>query len=302
MNPDFTFVSTPKQIDPQRKLINNSQQGVHLVTADPLKQCAKFTSQAFQLSLSPKYSLFIMGLQMVCEPKSGGFMSGFDQAIGSLMIMASPVWGLLRLAVGLPCAVGGSVATAAVGVAYGAEKLGKGIDYQINQPAIPSKADAQKEELTKAFVERMQVVIKDYSYPQQCFFKENPAELISIVLIMVAFRSRQIEGKALNVQNEVLSESSIVGQDEMHKKYFKEVCELKYAIQSLRLSLEDNHAWMYLTDSLTKSAQTANLEKKLSSETQIEFETLHLLMDKATSIANTFVNDSTFQKMWKATL
>lgn len=254
--------------------------------------CAKFTAESAQIAFSPEFSLFLQGIQMINRPSGGDYLSGFDQGMGVIMLMASPVWEVLRIGIGLPCALGGAIATIATGTVHVA-------GGSVKHLFTPSEASRQREELTKKFVERMHTILNGLAYIDQHFFKENPAQLINIAALSVAFLSRKVKGKCLMVGDQVLKKEDIANQDEKHKGYFNTICEMKCAIQSLNLSLDDAHAWNFLIHSLE---QLQTEERSLSITDRNQKETLRLLVNFACDLSAQIIDDKVFKQVWQASL
>lgn len=258
----------------------------------------KFTREALELSFSPKFSLFLHGLEMLSRPKGGGMFSGLDQAIGGLMVLASPAWLAVRLAVGIPGIVIGPIMTGAAAVGTSCENLIRGASKKIQQSNAPSAAETQKKEIADAFVQRMHKTLENYSFMEQRFFKENPAQLIATCIVIIAFRARNLEGKSLYVQERIVKVEEFKGQDKDHEAYFKSICELKDALASLRLSPDEEHAWNYLTEAFKKvSTKDAVIENQSD-----EAKTLRFVMEKADELSNSIVKDPVFANAWQKSI
>lgn len=301
MNCLYTDISKPKVIPDHSKTPTKNENN-QLVTAPALNGCASFTSESAQFLASPKYSLFIQGIKAINSKSSGGYLSGLEQCMGALMIMASPIWGLLRVGIGLPCTILGAVATTVTGGAVGVEWSGRKVTQGAQQILGPSEKSNLREKLTEKFVRRMHETLKNMDYNEAHFFKQHPEQLVSIAGICVAFLSRKEEGKCLKAGDKIVSKEDIANQGETCKGYFNDLCEIKYAIQCLRLGLDDSHAWDYLMNALENLDLEDSEEKELSKSERNEIETLKLLMERACHFSEYVTDDAIFAKVWKKSL
>ena len=269
-------------------------------SAKAFKDCAKFTAGAGQLLVNPKYSLLWNGIKLMCEPRSGGYLSGLEQGVGFLCVLASPAALALKGVVLLPVTVGAAGATVVTGGAAAAEWSGKKIGEKISQGSAPSEASIQREHLTQQFVNKMHEILGKMSHDQAYSFRQDPKMLIPITAIGVAFLSRGLEGpNSLKIGDEILRKEDIAVQDTTRKNYFTDLIEIKLAIRGLHLSLEDAHAWNYLMRSLN-CAEAGNSEDIDLSEQ--EKRTLAILKQHAESFADRVTNDEVFQRVWSESI
>lgn len=296
MDPSLTSIPTPGAIKAISEPV--SPPAPRLIPSGAIEDCAKFTSESFQIAFSPRFSAFLHGINMLSHPKSGGMFSGLDHAIGGLMVMASPAWLAIRLSVGIPGLVIGSISTVAAAIGTGVESVGRNISGKVKQMNAPSDAEIQQRQIIEAFVQRMHETLKNYSFMEQRFCKENPAQLIGVCLMIVAFRARKLEGKSLYVQEKIVKEEQFQDQDGIRKKYFKDLCELKDAIASLHLSPDDEYAWLYLVEALKEVAT----EEALNQAPSDEAETLRFVMEKANGLGVSIADDPIFKEIWQKSI
>jgi len=267
-----------------------------LVMLGALKTTAKFTKKSAKFLFHPRYSLFIQGLKSIRED-NGGYLKGFGTFIGSLMILASPAWLAVKVFVGVPALAVGTAATAVAGVATGVEWTGKAVFSPSESSKKQAEANKQREELMRKFVARMHEMLAERNYGTQRFFKKNPGELITIAAIAIAFTSRDVEGKCVRSAGQLVKEEDIANQDEERKSYFKSLCEMKAAIQSLSLSPDDDHAWEYLIKSF-ETLKEEN-EKDLSVSERDRLETIDLLLQEAHELSEKVIEDPIFENAWR---
>jgi hypothetical protein len=239
---------------------------------------ANFTYRAGEFLLSPKYSLLINGIKLIAGDKNQGYLSGFGTFIGALMITSSPVWGVVRLAVGVPGVVVGAIGTAVSGILYA---IGLGVP-------TPSRADTQREALTRQFVARMQDVMKGMSYPQAHYFREHPNQLISIAFITVAFLSRKEGDNRLKAGGQTLRWEDISEQDATRKAYFEGISYMKMAIQSLGLGDDDDEAWAKLLGFI-----------QTPPEDLVGRDTIEILTSTSAGMSEVLVGDKVFIRVWE---
>jgi len=260
-----------------------------LQTVQFLKESACFTADVANVLFSPKYSLFLQGIEMIARPSSGGYLSGMDQACGALMLAASPVYGVCRLVFGLSGIAVGSLATVGSAAAAPAEWAGRTVQKLIS----PSEAVLQREELTKNFVVRMVETTKALPRDQTIFFQENPEELIRISAMMVAFLSRGEEGVKLKVGDKLLSHVDLTGQDELRQSYFQSIYEMKQAIRSLYLDrYDDRQAWSDFKSLLQR------VHSQEGGPTEDQKQAIAVLIAHAHQLSSTLSNDEVFSRTW----
>jgi hypothetical protein len=243
---------------------------------------ANLTVRSAQFLFSPKYSLLVIGIKEIANDH--GYLKGLGSAIGTLMILASPTWAAIRLAVGVPGMIIGAAGTVISSLVWGTQSA-------VQKIQNPSEADTKRKELTELFVRRMHTILNDMPYNKIHYFKEHVDQLITIAFITVGFLSRKDEGKRLLVGGQLLRQSDVNNQDEIQKGYFDSVYEIKQAIRSLRLSDDDEHAWHYLLNLIENPPEDAN-----------ERETVELLTGYAWTLAEAVTEDTVFQETWKASL
>lgn len=271
---------TPKPPKPELKTMK---------TKEVFKGFTEFTKGAATVTFSPEYSMFIQGIKMMNGP-SGGFLGGIDQGIGLLSVMASPVWGVLRLGLGVPATLIGALGTSATGVSMGVEK---GI-HTIEECFTSSEETVDRKHLTEAFVERLQKILSDFPYTQGYELRKNPTHLICLGVISVAFLSRGLE-KGLLIGQEVLMSEDLKNSSKTVKKYFELTQEIKLAIRDLPLDQNDfSQAWNELI------AMLENSENETTSSLSNEKETLNLMMKHVAAFSTLAIQDSNFVKAWKA--
>lgn len=275
-----------------------------LATKEPLKNVACFTAGAARVTFSPEFSAFIQGMKMWINPDKGGYFgSSFDQGFGFLLVAASPVCGLLRLLVGAPVTAVGAVATAALGVAFVAEKGTKATVNAAGHAFEPSAASQKKRKLAEKFVARMDDILKDLPYNQQLYFREHVRELVAISAATTAFLSRNAPENSLKVGQRIVRRNELQGFDDKRIGYFTDICEMKAAIQSLQLSFDSSHAWETLkTMVLAAFCPEKEYAQQLTSYSLDQQETVTLLIQRAFTLADKVTEDPIFKEEWRKSL
>ena len=67
---------------------------------------------------------------------------------------------------------------------------------------------------------------------------------------MIAFLSRKLDGKKLHTRSGEVDKNDLKGMDEDAKGYFNNLCDMKDAIQSLKLGRDKSHAWRIFMEKL----------------------------------------------------
>jgi hypothetical protein len=296
---NFTVVSNFRPKTSNQTNLNFPTQEVPLVeiaSREVFYECAETTAKSVQLLVDPRFSLFIQGVKMMAKDDRGGFLSGFENGIGFLLVLASPVAGILKIGILAPIAVISAAATGVAGIATGVEWTGRKIKRKIDKSNVPSPAETARKHTTEQFVTKLHEILKRMPYAQSHFYKENPAQLISLGLISVAFLSRNLDTEGLKVGHHILTKEMVNGQDANGSYYFKTVCEMKDALRSLNLSLYDEQAW----DQLMQSIE--NLGKTPLVNTQDTEDALTLFMQYTLDLSKKVHEDIYFKKAWENSL
>lgn len=256
-------------------------------TGQALLNSAKVTAGSAYFLAHPDFSLFINGMKLMFGKNDHYGLGGI---LGGLMVLASPVWGIVRIVGGGGGLILGGVATAATGIAYAGEAAIRGV-AKIGEPSDAAK---QREDLTRRFVARMNDTINKVSYGDRVYFKEHVIDLINISVLEVAFLSRSVqEANVILVNNERFGEEHVAHQDITRKSYFNDICEMKLAIQSLNLSPDDAHGWKILKQYMCEWTPE-NEGKKFS---DVDHETLTLLWKTIHGFAEKLSADDVFNKV-----
>lgn len=283
MNTNYN--NTANQFSNVRPNLVVQESSGQMVTGQALANCANFTANSASL-LHPKYSLTLIGLTHLFASPGGSY--NFLPIFGMLELMAAPVQESLRIGGGLAGMVGGAIATMATGLAYTTEFIGRSI-FGI------SPAEHKRQQLMESFVTRMQTNLFDayksntISYMQKKNFMDNPGQLIGITCIMIAFLSKNLEGQKLHTKNGPISKDDIKNMDDNAKKYFKEICDMKEAIQSFKLNENAFTAWTALMQKIQ------NID---SNNDQNERETLAEIVRIADGLSKLIVEDQMFIDTW----
>lgn len=286
----------PKHLHSEEKGSSNNS----LVTLEAFKGSASFTAESAKFLADPRYSLLIQGISLVCSKPSGGYMSGLEQMMGGLMIMASPAWAVIRIGLGLPLTLVGAAATAITGGAVAAEWGGRKVVKGALQAVEPSEKEKLREKLTENFVKRMHLTMAEMDYNEKVFFKDHPEQLISLAAIYVAFLSRNEEENSIKSAEKVIKIDDLPKEDENSLKYFKQLCEMKNAIKSLNFGRDSTHSWNLLLDSLKNIDEP--LEEGASRHSINEKETLKLLVEMACTLGDAVNEDELFKKIWEESI
>lgn len=298
---DSSLIPTPQTnynlSEPSPKKENDK-----LVTGKALKSCAMFTGCSTALVFHPQFSLLVQGIKLYRKPPSGGYLSGLDNLFGLLMIGASPTSAVVKGGIGIPCILGGAVATLGMSTIYGTEYLFKRASKGIKQLAGYSVEENPREKWTGNFVQRLHLILKDQDERGVELFMGSPELLVAIGIISIAFLSRNEKGFSLKIGNNVVNLNDIAKLDEESKGFFKSVCEIKNTIQKLELSLDDDLAWDFLVNALIQCGEEIEKEKELSQSDILRLENLQSLSLCASELSEKITNDELFNKMWKESL
>lgn len=256
-------------------------------TGQAVINSATFTVGAAQLLGDPRLSLFLNGMKMMFGKQDYFGLSGL---LGGLMVLASPMWGVVRLVFGGGGVVAGAVATTATGIAYTGELAAK----RIVGATAPSNAQIQREDLTRRFVARMNETLQTVPYADRRYFKENINQLVVMSVLKIAYLSRTVEeDNVILVNGERFGAERIANQDATRKSYFNDICEMKMAIRSLNLSPNDDHGWDVLKRDLC--AWTPENQCKMDESSQ---ETLMLLWTSLHGFSEKLTQDDVFVRIW----
>ena len=254
--------------------------------------CAETTVVSARLLLDPRFSAIYQGIKAINEDTgTGDYGRGLGTGFGVLMIMASPVWGIIRLGIGGVGTIGGALGTIATGIAYIVEKA----LHSVAGKPLPSQAQKQREHLMQLFVDRLKLMLETLPYSEQQSLKHDPKVLVELGVIAVAFLSREAGKEHLKVGKDHLNLADLKDQNDTRKKYFSLLCEIKETIRSLNLSLEDIYAWNYLMEKLAKLSQ----DPDDASLDHYEKETLRWLNHHTAQLSQLLINDPIFKKIWK---
>jgi hypothetical protein len=283
----FDVFSTPQvNQDATKKfeVVPNKAQIQEQKIKEAFHGCATMTKQSLEMLLSPEFSFLIQGAKLASNNNR------FETGLGIMMIMASPVFAIVKVGIAVPGAVIGAVGTAATGIAYGVEK---GINKIQNDPHT-LEAQSQRVHLTQLFVDRLKTMLEKLPYVHQYDLMKNPGLLINMGAISLAFLSRNESESRLKVGDEFLNVKDIEGQDKTRKKYFVLICEMKHAIRSLNLSPDDEHAWNYLIKLLNEAHADSG-----SSADKNELATCKFVLQHVSELTSDIVKDSVFNELWK---
>jgi hypothetical protein len=225
-----------------------------------------------------------MGLKGICSKRSGGYLSGFEQGMGWLFLMASPIHGLFRYGVGIPVALGSAVATAATGAAYAFEAAGRAVEDKL---CSPSEATQLREHLAEKFAERMKTVFESLSFKERHEKEKNLPSVVGMAIISVAFLSRNQKGMRIKAGDEMLTMENINDMNSICKEYFKDICAIKDAISELCPSPHDDHAWKILMEDIQgmKMDSTRN-------------ETLAIMLQMTADLSEKVLADKLIMSAW----
>lgn len=236
-------------------------------TADFTKKVALFEVAPFLLG----------GIAFACADNRG--IGSLLKILGPIMIVASPLI-LVVKAIALPVLAGSAVATAAIGVVYGAEKL-------------LTKPDAEKQRLehTQHFVLRMKEWLNTVPAEQKAAAMENPGNLIALTLLTVVFLSRKLKGDQIKDGKDVIHD--VAKMDPDAQAIFAKVCRMKSYLGDLNLGLDDSHAWEILTTDIQNYYKDKSL-LQLSLQTALEN-----MIRECDELSALIVKDEIFQTAWK---
>ena len=263
----------------------DNHQSSSTFTGPALKNCALFTKEAGEVTFSPKYSLLVNGLKSMCASDNGGMMSGFENMMGTLMVMASPIYGVGRFGVGVPVTILAAGATGAAAVLW----LGEKAVRSVSQIKLPSLPENQTKKLMQEFVERMHTVLKEMKVDHQTIrqFKAHPETLIGIAALCVAFLSREAGEGTLLHQGLEITKNEV--KDKKRRNYFDAILIIKENILDLELEKKNERAWK----NLMAAIDSANDD----SETYILS-----IIELTANLGETVAADPEFKEAWEASL
>lgn len=287
MEPRLENVGTPQTLPPPAQE-RRAEPKCGMKTGPALVNSAALTVGAARLLGDPQLSLFLNGMKLMFGKQD---MFGLSGLFGALMVLASPMWGIVRLVVGGGGTVIGAAATTATGVAYVGELAIKGMAHK----TAPTEAQLLREDLTKRFVNRMNETIRQASVGDRAFFRQNINHLMAMSVLKVAFLSRVVaDERVILVNGERFGAERLANQDEITQSYFDDICEMKLAIREMNLSPNDEHGWNVLKNDLIHWTPKNEIHME-----KVPHERLTILWGAIHSVVHKLSDDAVFARIWR---
>lgn len=228
---------------------------------------------------------FLLGGIIMASGKGSNDIAQVSQGMGKMAIVASPLIYIAKV-LALPVLAGGAIATAATGVAYGAEKLAD---------KIHTHSEIKQERLThtKHFAQRIFESIKGLDAERKAAARDNPGTLISHSLLTVVFLSRKLAGEQIEDGEQVIQKSHVEKMDIQAREYFTRTCKIKEHLQDLQLSPDDNLAWAFLNESIV------HYYDKKDALQPSQLEAVGKIIKECDDLSKIIVEDEIFKQAWK---
>lgn len=286
----LTEVSCPHKLPRQSLHENNENIEQRSCTKNAFNDCLSLTKGSVYI-MKPEYSLLIQGFKGITSERSGGYLSGYEQGIGTLMLMAAPVYEPIRLIGSIFGTTLGILGTMVTGIAYGTTKVGE----CVTNATRPSADELERQKMTNTFIQGMHLFLNDHHFTNEYkqLLIENPVPLIGLNVIYVAFKSRKINGHQLETAFGIISERTIENQPAICRRYFNDVCLIKDNICLLNLFYNDQKAWQQLAEGYEALVHNIQYNGHLDQSILVE------IINRAKTIGELFSQDPYFTDAWK---
>jgi len=243
--------------------------------------------------LHPKYSMVYWGIKMIGENEpAGDYLRGLPQAIGFLLLAASPVLEAGRFALG-----GAGIGLGVAGASFEAPRaFAEKIFRKVTDADKLNNPELKRQKLMDAFTKRMRRMINTsstLSADDKKDLLDSPKILIALSVLALAFASKdQYGNQLLMADNAVLKREQTESLDEEFKDLFSKICALKDRIRRLAQN-EPRFSWDILMKCLDDPSQTKSRTKNDQMQQYTE------LNEKVLELAEDIFEDAGFQASWE---
>lgn len=233
------------------------------------------TKVAFKVA---KFPFFIRGCQ--CLINSGSHRDPMSSALAVPM-------GLGLILISVPIGIPANIVGAGVSAGAGAYTLGA---KAVNHFHETESAEQYRAYLTQKFVESLAARLAKMPEGDQAMYKEHPELLAGAEAIEIAFLSRNSSYNVLEVGSAKIHRDDLDGS--VAQTDFYSIHGIKNAIQSLKYSHDDGHAWEFFHNE-------ADLWKEGKLDDRNRADWFRVIDIDTREFAERRVNDEVFQTMWR---
>lgn len=260
------------------------------ITKEALKEFASLPCLGIS-ALDPRASFFIIGLQMFLEPPGGGYLSGFNNSMGFLLMASSPVVAIFKTGFAATTITAGVVGTAVLAPSCLIEK---GVRFVLRSDKL-NDPELKRQALMKAFVKRMSKLIDTLAQGEESrrYMVENPSEICILSAISLAFNSKSEYGKTLIMADgNKLTEKDLETLDPLFISYFEGICLIRDNLRAISYE-KSQISWTRLMTTLNKLCLEEPLN--LSPNTITYYKNAY---ETACELSNEICQDQAFIRAW----